>query len=63
MDDFYIISSDKLLLRRILKEIEDYIKPLGLRLNNKTQIFPLKNGIDFLGFTPTSRARARWSEK
>ena len=32
------------------KEIEDYIKPLGLRLNNKTQIFPLKNGIDFLGF-------------
>lgn len=27
-----------------------YIKPLGLRLNNKTQIFPLKNGIDFLGF-------------
>ena len=50
MDDFYIISSDKLLLRRILKEIEDYIKPLGLRLNNKTQIFPLKNGIDFLGF-------------
>ena len=50
MDDFYIISSDKLLLRRILKEIEEYIKPLGLRLNKKTQIFPLKNGIDFLGF-------------
>lgn len=25
MDDFYIISSDKLLLRRILKEIEEYI--------------------------------------
>lgn len=50
MDDFYIISSDKLLLRRILKEIEEYIKPLGLRLNKKTQISPLKNGIDFLGF-------------
>lgn len=50
MDDFYIISSDKLQLRRILKEIEERIKPLGLRLNNKTQIFPLKNGIDFLGF-------------
>lgn len=27
-----------------------YIKPLGLRLNGKTQILPLKNGIDFLGF-------------
>ena len=23
---------------------------LGLRLNGKTQILPLKNGIDFLGF-------------
>ena len=31
MDDFYIISSDKLLLREILKKIEAYIKPLGLR--------------------------------
>ena len=50
MDDFYIISGDKLLLREILKRIEEYIKPLGLRLNGKTQIFPLKNGIDFLGF-------------
>lgn len=50
MDDFYIISGDKLLLREILKKIEAYIKPLGLRLNGKTQIFPLKNGIDFLGF-------------
>lgn len=50
MDDFYIIHSDKLLLRQILKEIETYIKPLGLRLNGKTQILPLKNGIDFLGF-------------
>ena len=50
MDDFYIIHSDKLLLRQMLKEIEAYIKPLGLRLNGKTQILPLKNGIDFLGF-------------
>ena len=45
-----IKGSDKLLLRQILKEIEAYIKPLGLRLNGKTQILPLKNGIDFLGF-------------
>ena len=45
-----VVFSDKLLLRQILKEIEAYIKPLGLRLNGKTQILPLKNGIDFLGF-------------
>lgn len=45
-----LTQADKLLLRQILKEIEAYIKPLGLRLNSKTQILPLKNGIDFLGF-------------
>lgn len=45
-----LTQADKLLLRQILKEIEAYIKPLGLRLNGKTQILPLKNGIDFLGF-------------
>ena len=26
------------------------MKELDLELNNKTAIFPLKNGIDFLGF-------------
>lgn len=50
MDDFYIIHSDKSYLRSILKEIEKYTAPLGIKLNGKTQIFPLKNGIDFLGF-------------
>lgn len=50
MDDFYIIHHDKQFLRKLLKEIESYIVPLGLRLNSKTQILPLKNGIDFLGF-------------
>lgn len=54
-----LTQADTLLLRQILKEIEAYIKPLGLRLNGKTQILPLKNGIDFLGFTPTSRRPAR----
>jgi hypothetical protein len=32
------------------REIEAYLAPLGLTLNNKTNIFPLRNGIDFLGF-------------
>lgn len=45
-----LTQADTLLLRQILKEIEAYIKPLGLRLIGKTQILPLKNGIDFLGF-------------
>ncbi len=27
-----------------------FLAPTGMELNEKTQIFPLKNGIDFLGF-------------
>ena len=50
MDDFYIIHSDKLALKNILKTIRKYTEPLGIVLNGKTQIFPLKNGIDFLGY-------------
>lgn len=32
------------------KEIERHVNELGLSLNAKTNIYPLKNGIDFLGF-------------
>lgn len=50
MDDFYIIHHDKALLQRTLQTIKEYLSPLGLKLNQKTQILPLQNGIDFLGF-------------
>ncbi len=50
MDDFFIIHEDKDFLKKCLVEIERYVGGLGLELNEKTQIFPLKNGIDFLGF-------------
>ncbi|XCH78343.1 MAG: RNA-directed DNA polymerase [Candidatus Dehalobacter alkaniphilus] len=50
MDDFYIILESKERLKEILKAIEEYAEPLGLKLNHKTQIFPLRNGIDFLGY-------------
>ena len=33
-----------------MKEIEEWMDCLGLELNQKTGIFPLRNGIDFLGF-------------
>ena len=33
-----------------LEEIKKYLVPLGLELNQKTAIFPLTQGIDFLGF-------------
>ena len=50
MDDFYLIHQDKEYLRYCLDEIRKYLVPLGLELNNKTAIFPLSQGIDFLGF-------------
>lgn len=52
MDDFILIHHDKEYLKYCLGEINKYIKRLGLKLSpKKTQIFPLKQGIKFLGFT------------
>lgn len=50
MDDFYLIFPDKDYLIYCLGEIEKFLAPLGLKLNHKTAIFPLSQGIDFLGF-------------
>lgn len=50
MDDFYLIHKDKAYLQECRKQIEAKAAELGLTLNNKTQLLPLKNGIDFLGF-------------
>lgn len=50
MDDFYLIHEDKEYLVQCWKDIERFITPLGMELNAKTQVFPLKNGIDYLGF-------------
>ena len=50
MDDFYVILSDKQRLKEVLKDIRSMMGDWGLELNKKTGIFPLRNGIDFLGF-------------
>lgn len=50
MDDFYLIHEDREYLRHCWKEIEKFVNEIGLELNEKTNIYPLKNGIDFLGF-------------
>ena len=50
MDDFYIICPDKQKLQCILKDVRALMDSYGLELNQKTAIFPLRNGIDFLGF-------------
>ena len=50
MDDFYLIHWDKAYLKYCLEVIAEYLKTLDLSLNGKTQIFPFKNGVNYLGF-------------
>ena len=50
MDDFILVHPDKLFLRNALVQIKALLDDLGLQLNEKTKIFPLKNGIAYLGF-------------
>ncbi len=50
MDDFYLIHPDKEYLKYCLEVIEAHLATLELTLNGKTQIFPFKNGVNFLGF-------------
>lgn len=50
-DDFVLVHNDKNYLRYCLVEIQKYVEDkLKLQLNQKTHIFPLHNGVDFLGF-------------
>ena len=50
MDDFYLIHHDKEYLKYCLEVVTEFLETLGLALNAKTQIFPVKNGVDYLGF-------------
>lgn len=50
MDDFYLIHTSKEYLKYCLEVITELLKTLDLELNGKTQIFPFKNGVNYLGF-------------
>ena len=50
MDDWYVICPDMATAREALGCIRAEFAKLGLELNQKTNIFPLQNGIDFCGF-------------
>lgn len=50
MDDFYLIHKDKDYLKYCLEVITHHLQTLDLTLNGKTQIFPFKNGVSYLGF-------------
>lgn len=48
MDDFILICQDRATLENALREIRARVEALGLELNHKTQIAPLRHGIRFL---------------
>ena len=51
MDDCILIHEDKEYLKWCLRKMEECVEDeLLLEFNSKTQIFPIKNGVDFLGF-------------
>ena len=51
MDDFLMISDDKAYLEDCQKKAIEYLHSLKFEMNEKkTMIYPLSNGIDFLGF-------------
>ena len=49
-DDMILLSSNKEMLHYYLKEINNYILALKLKLKSNYKIIPTKTGIDFLGY-------------
>ncbi len=51
MDDAVLLHEDKDYLKYCLKEMRSHVEnELHLSFNHKTQIFPIRNGVDYLGF-------------
>lgn len=56
MDDGLIISDDKEYLKKCLNDIRIILKrDFNLSLNDKTKIFTIREGVEFLGFIFTLR--------
>lgn len=50
MDDFILIHEDNAYLKYCKEEIVKFLLKEDLVLNNKTNIYNIKNGITFLGY-------------
>lgn len=48
MDDFILIHEDKEFLRHCRAEIEKQVNAIGLQLNGKTTLYPLRQGVKML---------------
>lgn len=67
MDDLVLIHEDKEYLKYCLSEIEKRLNEIGLELNRKTTMYPLKQGIKFLQWrfviTETGKIRMYMNSK
>lgn len=67
MDDFVLIHEDRAFLEHCLKLIREELAAIGLQLNAKTQIHPLRQGVKFLNWrfilTDTGKVVRRMSSK
>lgn len=51
MDDMYLFHNDKEYLKEIMAFVGQYLDGIDMKMNEKkTSIFPIKNGVTFLGF-------------
>ena len=51
MDDLVLLHPDKEVLKKCLAELREVAaKELKLEFNQKTQIFPLSQGVDYVGW-------------
>ncbi len=50
MDDGILVHESKTVLTEARKQMDALASELGLEFNAKTQIFPISQGVDFLGF-------------
>lgn len=50
MDDILILGKSASWLRRAKKKLDEHLCALGLELNTRWQIFPLSEGVDFVGY-------------
>lgn len=50
MDDLVILDSDKSKLKNIYSDIVKLIESFDLKVNDKSRIYNLSNGVDFLGY-------------
>ncbi len=50
MDDLILLHEDKALLQACLAEITEAAKELKIEFNEKTQLFPLSEGVDYVGW-------------